>query len=187
MNPNNIGFERLKGRENFSEWKVGAKAYLTSKGHFKECIVKLATEATAVMKSANEKALAELTLLLDTSLYSYIEHATENDCQSLFKMLRDWQKNNKILRINSNIIYNNKWHQKQLYKYQVWAIGFSFFVFSTQRVVYIAHDVMKCAAVVFKFMEAKKYKHSIYLCERLLLMLNALLEYISFSFYRPNV
>lgn len=77
MNPNNIGFERLKGRENFSEWKVGSRAYLTSKGHFKECIVKLADDATSIQKSANEKALAELTLLLDTSLYSYIEHATE--------------------------------------------------------------------------------------------------------------
>lgn len=77
MNPNNIGFERLKGRENFSEWKVGSRAYLTSKGHFKECTVKLAADATVVQKSANEKALAELTLLLDTSLYSYIEHATE--------------------------------------------------------------------------------------------------------------
>lgn len=74
---NTIAFERLKGRENFAEWKVGAKAYLTSKGHFNSCKAKLADDATAPQKEVNAKALAELTLLLNPSIYSYIEHATE--------------------------------------------------------------------------------------------------------------
>lgn len=73
----NFGFERLKGRENFSEWKVGARAYLTSKGYFDSCTVKLATDANAAAKSADKKALAELTLLLSSSLYSYVEEAKE--------------------------------------------------------------------------------------------------------------
>lgn len=78
MNPNShFVLERLKGRENFSEWKVGAKAYLTSKGYFANCITKLGTEATALEKLADGKALAELTLLLHSSLYSYIESAIE--------------------------------------------------------------------------------------------------------------
>lgn len=77
MNGNNLGFERLRGRENFCEWKTGAKAYSTSKSHFVECTVKLADSATAAQKLANGKALAELTLLLDPSVYSYIEDATE--------------------------------------------------------------------------------------------------------------
>lgn len=72
-----LAFSRLRGRENYSEWKVGAKAYLTSKGHYASCITKLEAEATPAQKSANEKALAELTLLLDPSLYSYIEDVTE--------------------------------------------------------------------------------------------------------------
>lgn len=78
----NFGFERLRGRENYSEWKVGARAYLTSKCYFNECIVKLpaadaTTPPTATQRTTNQKALAELTLLLDPSLYSYIEHALE--------------------------------------------------------------------------------------------------------------
>lgn len=77
MSGNSLGFERLRGRENFCEWKIGAKAYLTSKGEFTECTVKLADNATAALKLANGKALADLTLLLDPSVYSYIEDATE--------------------------------------------------------------------------------------------------------------
>lgn len=72
-----FGFERLRGRENFSEWKVGARAYLTSKGHYNDCITSLAESANATQKTANERALAELTLLLDPSLYSYIWDAKQ--------------------------------------------------------------------------------------------------------------
>lgn len=69
----NFAFERSKGRENFSEWKVG----LTKKGFHTVISVKLAESATVAQKEVDAKALAELTLLLLPSLYSYIEHAAE--------------------------------------------------------------------------------------------------------------
>lgn len=87
----NFGFERLRGRENFSEWKVGARAYLTSKGFFSSCQIKLAADATAPQKTADEKALAELTLLLNSSLYSYIEDCKEakDAWDALIKLFED--------------------------------------------------------------------------------------------------
>lgn len=77
MNVANISIAKLRGRENYSEWKIGAKAYLTSKGFFTDCTVKLSAEPTAAQKTSNAKALAELTLLLDPAIYSHIEDAAE--------------------------------------------------------------------------------------------------------------
>lgn len=90
MSNNNLAFERLKGRENFSEWKTGAKAYLTSKGHWSQMQTELASSPSADQKSKNEKALAELILLIDSSLYSYVEDITEaktawDSLQSVFE------------------------------------------------------------------------------------------------------
>lgn len=77
MASNNLSFNRLRGRENYSEWKVGAKAYLTSKGFWSEVEIKLAADATADARLKNQKTLAELTLLIEPSLYSYIEDVQE--------------------------------------------------------------------------------------------------------------
>lgn len=72
---NNLGFERLKGRENYSTWKIGARAHLISKGFF-ETIEEALTEAsTGVQKKADKKALAELTLLVHPDVYTYLEEA----------------------------------------------------------------------------------------------------------------
>lgn len=75
MSNNQVSVERLKGRENFTEWKVGAKAYLTSKGYWNCCKVELGSDATSTAKEKDEKAAAELILLLDKSLYSYVDGA----------------------------------------------------------------------------------------------------------------
>lgn len=74
---NHLAFERLKGRENFSEWKTGARAYLTSEGLWSEMTKTLTTAATVAEKAQNDKALAELILLLEPSLYSYVEEISE--------------------------------------------------------------------------------------------------------------
>lgn len=71
----NLSFERLKGQENYSVWKIGAKAYLTAKGHWSYVTKELSSSASAADIISAEKALAELTLLIDPSLYSHIEDA----------------------------------------------------------------------------------------------------------------
>lgn len=68
-----LGFERLKGRENFSEWKTGARAYLISKGLWKYASTALSASAEEKDKVADQKALAETILLLEPSLYSYVD------------------------------------------------------------------------------------------------------------------
>ena len=73
----NLSFERLKGRENFGEWKVGAKAYLITKGHWKYVSTALTSSASEGDITLNQKALAEIILLLDTSLYSYVADCNE--------------------------------------------------------------------------------------------------------------
>lgn len=67
---NQISFEKLRGRENFSTWKIGAKAHLVSKGHW--IYVNADTVATADA-SKDEKALAEIILLVESSVYSHLE------------------------------------------------------------------------------------------------------------------
>lgn len=76
-----ISFEKLKGRENYSVWRVGAKAHFITKGVWDEFSIKredlLDKDANPVPTKvkSNEKALAELTLLLDPSVYTYIENS----------------------------------------------------------------------------------------------------------------
>lgn len=91
MNSQHLAFERLKGRENFAEWKTGAKAYLISRGHWDSITTKLAEDATPAVKLANRKALAEMTLLLEPTLYSYIEEIVEakDAWDSLLKIFED--------------------------------------------------------------------------------------------------
>lgn len=69
-----LSFDRLNGRENFSTWKVGARAHLISKGFWNSVVTELETSATADVKTKNEKALAEITLLVDPTIYSHLEH-----------------------------------------------------------------------------------------------------------------
>lgn len=68
-----LAFERLKGRENFSSWKVGAKAHLITKGHWS---FMTASTVAAADQSKDEKALAELTLMVDPCVYSHLEECT---------------------------------------------------------------------------------------------------------------
>lgn len=67
-------FSKLKGRENYDLWKVSAKSYLVIKG-FWSCISKEPTESKTDEMEKDLKALSELTLLLDESIYSYISNA----------------------------------------------------------------------------------------------------------------
>lgn len=69
-----IPFEKLKGRENFSTWKIGAKAHLISKGHWS--FIFADTVASADLPK-DERALAEIILLVDSTIYSHLE-----DCET---------------------------------------------------------------------------------------------------------
>ena len=73
MNNTLLPFERLTGRENFTNWKIGAKAYLITKGYYSEMCQGLATDAKPEVCAKNQKALAELTLLVDPCVYSHLE------------------------------------------------------------------------------------------------------------------
>lgn len=73
MSTANLPFERLKGRENYGTWCVGAKAYLIRSGLAGEMDKDIAELKDDTMKASNAKALAELTLMLDASVYTYIE------------------------------------------------------------------------------------------------------------------
>lgn len=74
-NYNTVPFNRLKGRENYCEWKIGAKAHLIIKSLWTCCMTALANDATADQKEKDLKAIAEITLLLEPSNYTYIESA----------------------------------------------------------------------------------------------------------------
>lgn len=75
-----VSFEKLKGRENFTVWRVGAKAHFITKGVWDEFAVEEKDlknsdgQFVATKVKPNERALAELTLLLDPSVYTYIEN-----------------------------------------------------------------------------------------------------------------
>lgn len=73
---NNSGttFTKLKGRENFDIWKVSAKSYLVIKGLW-SCILEEPKENDSDGTAKDLKALSELTLILDESIYSYISDA----------------------------------------------------------------------------------------------------------------
>lgn len=68
-----LPFERLAGRENYANWKIGAKAHLITKGVFDHFLKALSDCADQKEKSGNQKALYELTLLIDSNIYSYLE------------------------------------------------------------------------------------------------------------------
>lgn len=71
-----LPFNRLKGRENYSEWKVGAKAHMIIKGLWDCCAEELADNANQNQKKTDLRAIGELTLLLEPCNYSHIEGAS---------------------------------------------------------------------------------------------------------------
>lgn len=70
-----VGFslERLRGRENFDIWKRQAKSCLVIKGCWKIVQTGIVVEADAIL---NERALAEITLMVDPCNYGHIATAT---------------------------------------------------------------------------------------------------------------
>lgn len=68
-----IPFDRLKGRENYAEWKIGAKAHLIIKGLWKHCLQEPTSTATTAEMASDLRALGEITLLLEPSNYTHID------------------------------------------------------------------------------------------------------------------
>lgn len=64
-------FSKLKGRENYHNWKIAAKSYLVIKKLW-SCIEKEPKENNAEEAEKDLTAWAELNLLLDESLYSHL-------------------------------------------------------------------------------------------------------------------
>lgn len=73
MNTSTLAFARLKGRENYSEWKIGVRAHLITKGLWAWISTEITVSSPATDKKSDEKCLAELTLTLDTCVYTHIE------------------------------------------------------------------------------------------------------------------
>lgn len=62
--------EKLRGRENYDEWRISAKSYLIIKGLWGAVTGELPPESSP---ETNAKAISEITLMLDASLFSYIK------------------------------------------------------------------------------------------------------------------
>lgn len=69
----NIAVTKLRGRENYDTWKRSAQAYLTIKGYWKWTSTEITSTSNATDIESESKARAELNLLLDESLYSYVD------------------------------------------------------------------------------------------------------------------
>lgn len=67
----NNSIEKLKGRENFDEWKIAAQSYLVIKGLWRYMIAETTSSDTAVLES-DLKAKSELTLLIEPQNYSFV-------------------------------------------------------------------------------------------------------------------
>lgn len=116
-----ITIDRLRGRENFDTWKVAAKSYLTINGYW-SCIKATVSEAASSdVVEKHEKALSELTLLIEPTLYSYIDGKTtikdawealtgafddSGTCRKVF-LLQQWI-NTKLSECNGMEEYVNK-------------------------------------------------------------------------------
>ncbi|XP_055307486.1 uncharacterized protein LOC129571695 [Sitodiplosis mosellana] len=96
MSNQKLGFDRLKGRENYSEWKVGARAFLTTKELWACVTTDLSPSASATDKSKDQRALAEITSLLEPNLFSYIEEITE--AKKAWDALESIFEDNGVLR-----------------------------------------------------------------------------------------
>lgn len=65
----NSKIDKLRGRENFDTWKVAARSYLIIKGLWIVIEDEISAEESPV---TNQKAIGELTLLIEGNLYNYI-------------------------------------------------------------------------------------------------------------------
>lgn len=65
------GIEKLKGRINYDEWKVAVKSYLTLRGYY---IVIEEDIPADESPETNARAISEITLLIESSLYNYLEN-----------------------------------------------------------------------------------------------------------------
>lgn len=72
MSSTSNSVEKLKGRENFDSWLISARSYLTIKGLWSCVNTDRAANANASEIEKYERALSELTLLLEPACYSYI-------------------------------------------------------------------------------------------------------------------
>lgn len=77
---NNNVVERLRGRENYDTWCVAARSYLIIKGYWSVVKSEPAASTDATVIAANtdkiEKALSEITLLIEPVCYTYITTKT---------------------------------------------------------------------------------------------------------------
>lgn len=64
------GIEKLKGRSNYDEWKVAAKSYLIIKNLYSVIEDDISPKDSP---QTNARAISEITLLIDNSLFNYIE------------------------------------------------------------------------------------------------------------------
>lgn len=82
---NMFPFEKLRGRENFDVWKRHAKSYLVIKHCWKPVEKVLTATATEKELEADERALAELTLMIEPSNFAHI--ATAKSANAAWKAL----------------------------------------------------------------------------------------------------
>lgn len=68
-----IVVEKLRGRENYDTWKIAAKSYLTINGYW-SCVKATVSEgSSADVIEKHDKALSELILMIDSTIYSYVD------------------------------------------------------------------------------------------------------------------
>ena len=65
--------EKLRGRENYDTWKISAKSYLVINGYWTCATSAPKSDAKPEILALHERALSELTLMIEPVLYSYIE------------------------------------------------------------------------------------------------------------------
>lgn len=64
-----INFDKLRGRENFDEWKVAARSYLIIHNLWKAVTGEHPADSSP---EANAKAISQITLMVEPSIYNYI-------------------------------------------------------------------------------------------------------------------
>ena len=69
-------FEKLRSRENFDIWKRHAKSYLVLRNCWKIVNLGVNQNSTVEEIDANERALAEITLMMDPNNFAHIATAT---------------------------------------------------------------------------------------------------------------
>lgn len=86
------------GRENFDSWKKAAQSYLIIKGLCKWCQNEPSASASAQGIADNEKAKAELTLLLEETNYSYVaeDDTAKKAWQNITKAFEDSGLSRKV-------------------------------------------------------------------------------------------